>query len=95
MDNCERLRRYNRWRRGDKRLKQPDPKAIGELIDSVADRLDVLEREHAEFFDRLPRDIATLATDAPGTSHAAITSAFSSSLYRRRPAPLSLAIVST
>ncbi len=52
MEQCERLRRYNRWRRGDKRLKQPDPKALGELIDGVADRLEVLEREHAEFFDR-------------------------------------------
>ena len=52
MSQCERLRRYNRWRRGDKRLKQPDPKALGELIDGVADRLEVLERELAEFFDR-------------------------------------------
>lgn len=52
MEQCERLRRYNRWRRGDRRLKQPDPKALGELIDGVADRLEVLEREHAEFFDR-------------------------------------------
>lgn len=48
----ERLRRYNRWRRGDKRLKAPDPKALGELIDGVADRLEVLEREHTEFFER-------------------------------------------
>jgi hypothetical protein len=48
----ERLRRYNRWRRGDKRLKQPDPKALGELIDGVADRMEVLERERAEFFER-------------------------------------------
>ncbi len=52
MEQCERLRRYNRWRRGDNRLKQPDPKALGELIDGVADRLEVLEREHAEFFER-------------------------------------------
>lgn len=52
MEQCERLRRYNRWRRGDKRLKAPDPKALGELIDGVADRLEVLEREHAEFFER-------------------------------------------
>ena len=48
----ERLRRYNRWRRGDKRLKAPDPKVLGELIDGVADRLEVLEREHTEFFER-------------------------------------------
>lgn len=46
------LRRYNRWRRGDQRLKTPDPKRLGELIDSAADRLEVLEREHTEFFDR-------------------------------------------
>ena len=45
------LRKYNKWRRGDNRLKAPDPKSLGELIDSAADRLDVLEREHALFFD--------------------------------------------
>jgi hypothetical protein len=39
MKQHEQLRRYNRWRRGDKRLKCPDPKALGELIDGVADRL--------------------------------------------------------
>ena len=43
----EQLRKYNRWRRRDKRLKMPDPKELGELIDRVADRLEVLEREHA------------------------------------------------
>lgn len=52
MEQCERLRRYNRWRRGDNRMKQPDPKELGELIDGVADRLEVLEREHSEFFER-------------------------------------------
>lgn len=52
MDQCEQLRKYNRWRRGDGRLKQPDPKALGELIEGVADRLEVLEREHSEFFER-------------------------------------------
>ena len=45
MKQHEQLRKYNRWRRGDKRLKQPDPKELGELIDSVADRLEGLERE--------------------------------------------------
>lgn len=30
----------------------PDPKELGELIDDVADRLEVLEREHSEFFER-------------------------------------------
>ena len=52
MQQCEQLRKYNRWRRGDKRLKAPNPKELGELIDGVADRLEVLEREHAEFFER-------------------------------------------
>lgn len=50
MTQAERLRRYNRWRRGDKRFKQPDPTAVGVLIDGAADRLEVLEREHQEFF---------------------------------------------
>ena len=52
MEQQEQLRKYNRWRRGDKRLKAPDPKALGELIDAVADRLEMLEREHVEFFER-------------------------------------------
>lgn len=52
MQQCEQLRKYNRWRRGDKRCKMPGPKELGELIDGVADRLEVLEREHTEFFDR-------------------------------------------
>lgn len=52
MTLSDRLRRYNRWRRGDKRLKQPDPAALGELIDAAADRLEVLEREHRDYFDQ-------------------------------------------
>lgn len=52
MTLSDRLRRYNRWRRGDKRLKQPDPAALGELIDAAADRLNVLEREHRDHFDQ-------------------------------------------
>lgn len=52
MQQCEQLRKYNRWRRGDERLKAPNPKELGELIDGVADRLEVLEREHTEFFER-------------------------------------------
>jgi len=52
MQQHEQLRKYNRWRRGDKRLKMPDSKELGELIDGVADRLEVLEREHSEFFER-------------------------------------------
>lgn len=56
MEQCERLRRYNRWRRGEEDWQPdgrgPDPKELGELIDGVADRLEVLEREHQEFFER-------------------------------------------
>lgn len=52
MNLSDRLRRYNRWRRGDARIKQPNPAALGELIDAAADRLEVLEREHADFFER-------------------------------------------
>ena len=51
MNLSTQLRKYNKWRRGDNRLKAPDPKSLGELIDSAADRLDVLEREHAQSFD--------------------------------------------
>jgi hypothetical protein len=51
ISQSQQLRKYNRWRRGDERIKQPSPQHIGELLDSVADRLEVLEREHAEFFD--------------------------------------------
>ena len=58
MKQHEQLRKYNRWRRGDKRLKQPDPKKLGELIDSVADRLEVLEREHKEIYSQLQELIA-------------------------------------
>jgi hypothetical protein len=52
MTQSDQLRIYNRWRRGDKRLKAPNPIKLGDLIDDVADRLEVLEREHQEFFDR-------------------------------------------
>lgn len=56
MEQHERLRQYNRWRRGEEDWaadeRGPDPKELGELIDGVADRLEVLEREHQEFFER-------------------------------------------
>lgn len=58
MKQHEQLRKYNRWRRGDKRLKMPDPKELGELIDRVADRLEVLEREHKEIYSQLQELIA-------------------------------------
>ena len=48
----ERLRHYNRWRRGDEEIPQPDPKELDDLIDSAADRLEVLELENKELFER-------------------------------------------
>lgn len=56
MEQYERLRQYNRWRRGEDDWaadgRGPDPKELGELIDGVADRLEVLKREHQEFVER-------------------------------------------
>ena len=56
MEQYERLRQYNRWRRGEEDWaadeRGPDPKELGELIDGAADRLEVLEREHQQFFER-------------------------------------------
>ena len=43
----------------------------------------------------MPCAIATLATDAPGSLHAATTWAFVAALYRRRVSVFSLVIVST
>jgi hypothetical protein len=37
------LRKYNKWRRGDERIKQPNPTQLGKMIDAAANRLDVLE----------------------------------------------------
>ena len=49
----ERLREFNRWRRGvDETQPMPNPADIGEWIDCAADRLDVLERESAEHFEK-------------------------------------------
>ena len=43
----------------------------------------------------MPCDIATLATDAPGTSHSATICALNSTPHRRRTTVLSLVIAST
>jgi len=52
MELIERLRQYNRWRRGEEDWspdeRGPDPKELGELIDEAADRLEVLERERGQ-----------------------------------------------
>lgn len=50
MTQSEQLRQYNAWRRGAE-TDMPQPTEIGELIDGAADRLEVLEREHQEFFE--------------------------------------------
>ena len=51
MTLSNRLREYNGWRRGAD-MQQPDPELITELIETAACRLEVLEREHAEFFEK-------------------------------------------
>lgn len=38
------VRRYNRWRRGDESLEMENPKAIGEALDAICDRVETLER---------------------------------------------------
>lgn len=39
------LREYNRWRRGDEEIAQPDPGEIGRLLDAVCEMVEQLERE--------------------------------------------------
>jgi hypothetical protein len=46
LSQADQLRQYNHWRRGEDSIPYPDPKELGELLDCVADRLEVLEREH-------------------------------------------------
>ncbi len=58
MTQSEALRQFNKWRRGDESVPQPDPKAIGELIDAVSDRLDALE-EVVKAADRCYRMLLT------------------------------------
>jgi len=49
----DRLRQYNAWRRSDDGSEpMPHPRDIGEWLDSAADRLDVLERESREHFEK-------------------------------------------
>lgn len=49
------LRAYNAWRRGII-TEQPDPFYIGDLLESAASRLEVLERESHEFFENWHRE---------------------------------------
>jgi hypothetical protein len=34
------LRAFNRWRRGDEDLEQPDVRKVGEMIDAACDHLE-------------------------------------------------------
>ena len=48
MTQSEQLRHYNRWRRGEDGIEQPNPTELGELLDTVADRLEAIERDNAQ-----------------------------------------------
>ena len=39
------LREFNRWRRGDDSIPQPQPGTASEMIDSACDQIERLERE--------------------------------------------------
>lgn len=52
----DQLRTYNRWRRGCEITPQPNPTELGELIESAASRLEVLEEEHQRFFANWHRE---------------------------------------
>ena len=55
------LREYNRWRRGDEGIAQPDPGEIGKCIDAICDMVGQLERERDEaLMDRGNGNIATM-----------------------------------
>ena len=42
------LRKFNRWRRGDEDLEQPDARRVGEAIDAACDNLADLEQRFRE-----------------------------------------------
>lgn len=42
------LREYNKWRRGDEELPQPDPFEVGGYIDDICDIAERLEKELKE-----------------------------------------------
>jgi hypothetical protein len=37
------LKKYNKWRRGDSRIKMPEPAKIGEAIDIVIEQLELMD----------------------------------------------------
>lgn len=43
MNIASELRAFNRWRRGDDSIKQPEPKRLGEVIASAASELERLQ----------------------------------------------------
>lgn len=36
----EKLKSYNRWRRGDETIPQPSPKEVGEIIDQAIEAIE-------------------------------------------------------
>ena len=40
------IRRHNRWRRGDESLAMEDPKAIGNALEAICDRVEELEDKY-------------------------------------------------
>ena len=65
------LRAFNKWRRGDEDIPQPDPRVIGEAIDAAVemiDRLEAAEKECDVLKDNIERmekqePVAWAATD--------------------------------
>lgn len=43
MKTIEYLRMYNKWRRGDDSINQPDPKELGEYIEKACNELEEVE----------------------------------------------------
>jgi hypothetical protein len=43
------LRNFNRWRRGDEDLEQPDARKVGEMIDAACDALDEASYRISQF----------------------------------------------
>jgi hypothetical protein len=55
------IREFNRWRRGDETLQQPQPAEIGLMLDAAAKRLEKLERQlEQERQDRKQADLDTI-----------------------------------
>lgn len=62
-ETIEKLRLYNKWRRGDEELPQPDPREIGQWIDEICnyaeevgakcDQLRIDAQREAEHHDRM------------------------------------------